>query len=203
MGIPTSSGVDSCSTIVDFFVDRLRVVRPDLGAEAVLERGDDPAAVRVVLGVRRRAQDHVERQPHLVAADLDVALLEQVQQRDLDPLGEVRKLVDREDAAVRPGDQAVVDRELVGEVAALGDLDRVDLTDEVGDRDVRCRELLRVAVLGRRASGSACRRPARRPAACTPRRSARSGSSLISQPAIAGSSGSSSFVRSRMMRDFA
>ena len=35
-----------------------------------------------------------------------------------------------------------MDGELVGEVAALSDLDRVDLADEVGDRGVGCRELL-------------------------------------------------------------
>ena len=35
--------------------------------------------------------------------------------------------------------------ELVGQVAALGDLDRIDLADQVRDRDVGRRELLRVA----------------------------------------------------------
>ena len=124
-----------------------RVVRADLGAEAVLERRDDPAAVRVVLRVRRRDEHHVERQPDLVAADLDVALFEHVEQTDLDALGEVGQLVDREDAAVGARDEAVVDRELVREVAALGDLDRVDLADEVGDRRVRRRELLAEAAV--------------------------------------------------------
>ncbi len=124
-----------------------RVVRADLRTEAVLERGDDPAAVRVVLGVGRRDEQHVERQADLVAADLHVALFEHVQQTDLDALGEVGQLVDREDAAVGPRNEPVVDRELVGEVPALGDLDRVDLTDEVGDRRVGCRELLAVAAI--------------------------------------------------------
>jgi hypothetical protein len=39
-----------------------------------------------------------------------------------------------------------VDRELVREVSALGDADRVDVADQVGDARVRRRELLRVAV---------------------------------------------------------
>ena len=81
-----------------------------------------------------------------MAADLHVALLEHVQEADLDPLGEVGQLVDGEDAPVDPGDEAVVEGELVGEVAALGHLDRVDLADQVGDRGVRGGQLLAVAV---------------------------------------------------------
>ena len=117
----------------------------DLRAEPVLERGDDPAAVGVVLRVGRREEDEVEREADLVAAHLDVALLEHVEETDLDALGEVGQLVDGEDAAVRAGDEAVVERELVGQVAALGHLDRVDLADQVGDRRVRGGELLAVA----------------------------------------------------------
>ena len=119
----------------------------DLGAEAVLERGDDPAAVRVVLGVRAGDQQHVQRQPQRVAADLDVALLHDVEQRDLDPLGEVGQLVDRDDAAVRARDQAEVDGLGVAERAALGDLHRVDVADQVGDGGVRGGELLGVALV--------------------------------------------------------
>ena len=117
----------------------------DLRAEAVLQRRDDPAAVRVVLRVGRREEDQVEREADLVAAHLDVALLEHVEQADLDALGEVGQLVDGEDAAVGARDEAVVERELVGQVAALGHLDRVDLADQVGDRRVGRGELLAVA----------------------------------------------------------
>ena len=106
-----------------------------------------PTAVRVVLGVRRRDEHDVERQADLVAAHLDVALLQHVQQADLDALGEVGQLVDGEDAAVGARHEAVVERELVGEVAALGDLDRVDLADQVGDRRVGRGQLLAVAVV--------------------------------------------------------
>ena len=49
--------------------------------------------------------------------------------------------------AVRAGHEPVVDRQLVGEVATLGHLDRVDLADEVGDRRVGRRELLAEATL--------------------------------------------------------
>ena len=39
--------------------------------------------------------------------------------------------------------------QLVGQVAALGDLDRVDLADQVGDGDVRRRQLLAVPAVAR------------------------------------------------------
>ena len=139
-------------------VERPRVVGPDLRPEAVLERRDDPAARGVVLRVGRGDDVQVERQPDDEAADLDVALLEDVEQADLDPLGEVGQLVDRDDAAVGARDEPVVEGQLVGQVAALGDLDRVDLADEVGDRDVGRGELLGVAPVARRSTRSASRR---------------------------------------------
>ena len=120
-------------------------MRADLRPEPVLERRDDAAAVRVVLRVGRREQHDVERKAHLVAPDLDVALLQHVEQTHLDALREVGQFVEREDAAVRAGDEAVVQRELVAQVAALGHLDRVDLADQIGDRRVGRGELLAVA----------------------------------------------------------
>ena len=126
-------------------VDIERVMGAYLGAEAVLQRRDDAAAVGVVLGVGGGHQQHVERQADLVAADLHVAFLEHVQQAHLDPLGQVGQFVDGEDAAVGARHQAVVQRQLVGQVPALGHLDRVDLADEVGDRRVRRGQLLAVA----------------------------------------------------------
>jgi hypothetical protein len=83
------------------------VVRADLGAEAVLQRRDEPSAVGVVLGVRRRDHHDVQVEAHEVAPDLHVALLEHVEQSHLDALGEVGQLVHREDAAVGLGHQPV------------------------------------------------------------------------------------------------
>ena len=140
----------------------------DLGAEAVLERGDDAAAVGVVLGVGAGDEQQVQRQPQHVAADLDVALLEHVEQRDLDPLGEVGQLVDGEDAAVGARDEPEVDRLGVAQGAALGDLDRVDVADEVADGRVGRRELLGVAVVAVHPARPAGRRRARRPGAGRP-----------------------------------
>ncbi len=121
------------------------VVRADLGAEAVLERRDDAPPVGVVLGVGRGHEQHVQGQAHVEAADLHVAFLEHVEQSDLDALGQVRQFVHGEDATVGPGHEAVVQRELVGQVAPLGHLDGVDLTDEIGDRGVGRGQLLREA----------------------------------------------------------
>jgi hypothetical protein len=124
-----------------------RVVGPDLCPEAVLERGDDPPSARVVLGVGRGDEHDVERQPDLVPADLDVTLLQDVEQADLDPLGEVRELVDSEDPTVGARHQAVVERELVGQVPPLGDLHGVDFADQVGDRGVGGGKLLAETLL--------------------------------------------------------
>ncbi len=158
----------------DLVGDLGRVVRADLGAEAVLERGDDAAAVGVVLRVGGRDEQQVEREPQRVAADLDVALLEHVEERDLDALGEVGQLVEAEDAAVGARHEAVVHRLGVAEGAALRDLDRVDVADEVADARVGRRELLGVALaavaprdrqvvaeLGREAAAARARRAQR------------------------------------------
>ena len=54
-----------------------------------------------------------------------------------------------DDPAVRARDEPVVERPLVGEVSAFGDLDGIDLADEVGDGDVGRRQLLGVAPIAR------------------------------------------------------
>ena len=51
----------SCRVMSMPELDGRRIVRHDLAADAILERRDDLAARRVVLGVRREAELHVER----------------------------------------------------------------------------------------------------------------------------------------------
>ena len=131
----------------DFFLDGPGVVGADEGAVAVFEGGDDAAAVGVVLRVGAGDDVDVQGEADAVAADLDVALFHEVEEADLDALGEVGEFVDAEDAAVGAGDEAEVNGEFVGEVAALGDLDGVDLADEVGDGDVGGGELFGVALV--------------------------------------------------------
>src|SRR5205823_7017830 len=92
----------------------------------------------------------VEVQAHRIAFDLDVAFLHDVEQSHLDLPGEIGQLVEGEHAAVRPWQQPEMHRQLVGEeVAAPGRLDRVHVPDDVGDGDVRGRELLDVARVAR------------------------------------------------------
>ena len=124
-------------------------MRAYLRAKPVLEWRDDASAIRVVLGIRGGHHDNVERQAQAVPADLDITLFDDVEQPHLDPLSEVGELVDGENAAVGSRDQSVMDGELVAQVASLGDPDRIDLTDEIGDRRVRRRQLLAVALLRR------------------------------------------------------
>ncbi len=121
-----------------------RVVGADLGTETVLEWGDDPAAVRVVLRVRASDEQQVQRHPQLVAAHLDVALLQHVEQAHLDPLGQVRQLVDGEDATVGPWHQTEMDGVGVAERAALSDPDRVHVADQIADAGVGRGQLLAV-----------------------------------------------------------
>ncbi len=129
-------------------LDRLRVVGRDLAVDAVLERRHEVAAARVVLRVGGEDHHHVERKPHVEAADLDVLLLHDVEEAHLNPRLEVRQLVDGENAAVGARHDAEVDNLLVGVGEPLvGGLDGVDVADEVGDRGVRRRQLLAVARL--------------------------------------------------------
>ena len=116
-------------------------------ADPVLQRRDDPAAVGVILGVGREDHADVEVQPDRVAADLDVALFQHVEQPDLDLGGEVGQLVDAEDAPIGARDQAEVHGQLAREVPPLGVLDHVDLADQVGDGHVGRGQLLVIALL--------------------------------------------------------
>ncbi len=60
------------------------------------------------------------------------------------------------------GSKPVVDGQLVGQVAPLGDLDGVDLADQVGDGDVGRGQLLAVAAVARDPHDLGRRPPARR-----------------------------------------
>ena len=124
------------------------VVGVDLALDAILERGDDRAAVRVVLGVGGEGHEDIDGEADGEAADLDVTFFHDVQQADLDAWGEIGQLVDAEDAAVGAGDDAVVDHFLAGVVEPkVRGLDGVDVADEVGHRDIGGGELFLVALL--------------------------------------------------------
>ncbi len=94
---------------LDLVLERARIVGANLGAEAILQRRDDAPAIGVVLRVGAGDHEDVQRQANLVAANLYVALFHDVEQTDLDALGEVGQLVDAEDATIGARDQTVVD----------------------------------------------------------------------------------------------
>src|SRR6185312_14815475 len=99
-----------------------------------------------------RAEDErdVERQAQRVALNLHVAFLHDVEQTNLNLTGEIREFVDGKDAAVGAGQQAVMHRELAGEVvSAAGCFDGIDIADQIGNRYVRRGELFNVALFGR------------------------------------------------------
>ncbi len=85
------------------FFDVFRIMRADLRADAVLERGDDLSASGIVLRVCAEDDGHIERKTYRVALNLHVAFLHDVEERDLDLTGEIGNLIDGEDATVRAG----------------------------------------------------------------------------------------------------
>ena len=96
-----------------------RIVRLDQRADAVLELRDDLAAAVVRRGIGRE-QDRARRgRTGRVAADLHVALFEDVEQADLHQFVELGHLVHGEDAAVHARDQAEV-QGLLGRHAGAG-----------------------------------------------------------------------------------
>ncbi len=124
-----------------------RVVGANLRAKTVLKWGHDAAAVGVVFGVGGCHDEHIERQSHLVPANLHIPLFHDVQHPDLYPFREIGELVQGENTAVRAGDHPVVDRQLIRQVATLGYTDRVHFADEIGDSDVRGGKLLAVTAV--------------------------------------------------------
>ena len=91
-------------------------MRANFGADAVFQRRDDFSARRVILRVRGEDQQHVQRQPHRIALNLHVAFLHDVEQAHLNFSRQVGQFVDGEDSAVRAGQQAVMNGQLVGKM---------------------------------------------------------------------------------------
>ncbi len=103
-GLPTLPAGD-CHAMLE----RLRIMSADLASDAVFQRRDDFSSGCVVFRIRGKHQHHIQRQAHRIAFDLHIAFLHDVEQADLHFAGEIRKFIDRKDAAVRPRQQAVVD----------------------------------------------------------------------------------------------
>jgi len=118
-------------------------VRANFGANAVFERGDNFSTGGVILRVRGKDDEHVERQPQRIALNLNVAFLHDVEEADLNFSGQVRKFVNGKDAAVGAREKAVVDGQFVGKVAAAASrADGIHIADNVGHGYVgRCKFL--------------------------------------------------------------
>ena len=130
------------------FGDRGRIVRANFGADAVFQRRDDFSARGVVLRIGGEDQQDVERHAHGVALNLDVAFLHDVEEADLDFSGEVGQFVDAENAAIGARQQAVVNGQFVGKIAAAArGFDGVDVADHVRDGDVGRGQFFDVAML--------------------------------------------------------
>ena len=140
-----------------------RIVGANHTANAVLQGSHQPAPIGVVLGIGTENHAQIQLQPDGKPADLHITFLEDVEQTHLNLGAQVRKLVHAEDAAMASGHQSEVKNVLTGEMLPLGVLDQVDLADQIGNRHVRCGQLLVVAVLPpdplHRTPVSLCRHP--------------------------------------------
>src|ERR1700737_1947174 len=130
------------------FLDARGIVRANLGADAVFQRGDDFSARGVILGIGGENEEHVERKAKGIALNLNVAFLHDVEEADLNFSGEVGQLIDGKDAAIGAREKAVMDGEFVGEVAAAaGGADGIDVADDVGHGDVGSGEFFDEAIV--------------------------------------------------------
>ena len=93
------------------FLDGRGIVRANFRSHAIFQRGDDLAARRVILRIRTEHQRNIERQPDRISLNLHIAFLHDVEQSHLDLSRQIGEFVDREDAAIGAGQQAVVNRQ--------------------------------------------------------------------------------------------
>ena len=132
-----------------------RIVRLNQRADAVLELRDHLAAAVVRRRVRGEQDQNVEVELNRIAANLHVALFEDVEQTDLHQFIEFGYLIHRKDAAVHTRNEAEVQRFLRGHAHAGRQLGRVDFADHVGELRAR-RQPFGVALLARPPGDADC-----------------------------------------------
>ena len=135
-------------------------------ADAILQWRDDAAAIGVVLGIRREDHANIQVEPNGVAADLNVAFFQHVEQTNLYLGGQVRQFVDGEDAAVGARDEAKVHGGFIGKITALGVFDEIDFANQISDGNVGSSELFVIARGAGESIRWGLRRLARRGSAC-------------------------------------
>ena len=133
------------------FLDILRIVRTNLRADAVLERSNDLTSRSVVLRVGAEHDRHIQWQAHRITLNLHIALLHDVEKRNLNLACKIGEFVDREDATVSAWQQAIVHGQFRPKilVAARG-LNRIDITYKIGHRNIRRSKLFDKAVIRRK-----------------------------------------------------
>src|SRR5437879_9202167 len=105
----------------------------NLRADTVFQRRNDFSARRVVLGIRGKNEEHIERKPQRIALNLNVAFLHDVEEAHLNFSSQVGKFVDGENAAIGAREKAVVNREFVREVpASASRANWINVSDDVG-----------------------------------------------------------------------
>ena len=110
-----------------------RIMRVDYRADAVLQLRNHLAAAVESGRVGREQDQHVDVEADGIAADLHVALFEDVEQADLHEFVQFGQFVDGEHAAMHAGDQAEMQGLLGRHAHAAGQLGGIDLADHVGE----------------------------------------------------------------------
>ena len=110
-----------------------RVMRVNNRPDAVLELRDHLAAAIERGRVGGKQDQHVDVERHRVAANLHVALFQDVEHADLHQLVQFRQFVHREDAAVHAGNQPEVQGVFGRHAHPASQLGRVDLANDVGE----------------------------------------------------------------------
>src|SRR5260370_8857989 len=115
------------------FIEGRGIVGANLRADAVFSWSYDFCARRVIFGIRGEDKKNIKRKAQGITLNLNVAFLHDVEEADLNFTSEIGQLIDGEDAAIGAREKAVMDGELVGEVAsATGGANGIDIADNVG-----------------------------------------------------------------------
>ena len=125
-----------------------RIVGVNHRADAVLELRNHLAAAVVGGRIGGKEDQHVDVEPHRIAADLHVALFQNVEQPDLHQFVELGQFVHGENAPVHAGNQAEVQGLLGRHARAAGQPGGIDFADHVGKLGAR-RQPLGVAIFPR------------------------------------------------------
>ena len=121
-------------------------MRANFRADAIFQRRNDFSSCGVVLRIRREHQQHIERQPHRITLNLDVAFLHDVEKPHLNLSGKIWQLIDRENTAIRPRQQSIMNGQFVREVASTASrLDRINVANHVRNSHIRRGQLLDIA----------------------------------------------------------